>query len=167
MCQTTDKTTLNTCPLKTYWQEKQCWEYQCDKVSGDTTCDNPFDAPCDYQIQLQNHNKQMANPEKSESPLVKAFLTAKQKEKNKLRKLQMAVPEKVAEKMAEIKATISGNIARYEEKLVHLLGNEVVATDYDSDAQKLQAEAWREDVKRVKHWVAKWKQIQAGIKWNN
>ncbi len=163
MCQTTDnQTTQNTCPLKSFWQEKQCWEFQCDRVSGDTTCDNPLDAPCDYQIQLQKHNKQMANPKKSNSPLVKAFLSAKQKEKNKQRKLQQAVPEKVAEKMAEIKATISGNIARYEEKLAHLLANEVVATDYDCDDQKWQARVWREDVKRAEHWVAKWKQIQAG-----
>lgn len=59
MCQKTE----NTCPIKTYWQEKQCWEYECDKVSGDNSCESLWSEPCEFQKQLLNHK--MATPKKS------------------------------------------------------------------------------------------------------
>ena len=96
MCQTTDKTTQNTCPLKTYWQEKQCWEYQCDRVSGDTSCESLWKKPCDFQIQLQNHNKQMANKKLEGSP----------------------IKSEISKKIEEIRLNIAKSIAGYKKKMI-------------------------------------------------
>ena len=103
----------------------------------------------------------MANSKNSDSPLVQAFVAAKRQEQKRLRDFMLlSTEEKKAQTVKTITDTIAESIARYENKLVHLIANEVVVTDEHCAEQKWKRNRWRSEVTTATNSLAKWKEMQ-------